>query len=149
MRFGYKGKPDNEPLAIALGDTLNRHHLPKKCFDKLIETKKTEISKTQPKTLTELISRGETTHVNLYIIYLKLLQVKIDINKDQEFLALMENAARCQGLIEYLKLVPYDLMKYRLRLPLDLCERHGISVANIWERIYGKPREEFYDAVLE
>lgn len=144
-----QGKPDNEPLAVALTDVLSRHPIPIKCFERLIENKKTEVSKVQPKNMTEFTLRAETNYVNLYIMYLKLLKIQVDLNKDQEFLALMENAARCQGLIEYLKLVPYDLMKYRLRFPVDICDKYNISVTNIWERINGKPREEFYDAVLE
>lgn len=128
---------------------MTRHSIPKKCFDRLIENKILEISKTQPKTLAEFVTRAETNHINIYIMYLKLLQIQVNLNTDQEFIALMENAARCQGLIEYLKLVPYDLMKYRLRFPQEICDRHNINVANIWERINGKPRDEFYDAVLE
>ena len=134
---------------MALTDSLSRHNIPRKCFDALIDAKRAEISKPQTKTLPEFVTRAETNCVNMYVMYLKLLRVQVDLDKDQDFLALMESAARAQGLIEYLKLLPYDLLKYRLRLPVEVCDRHGISVASIWERINGKPREEFYDAVLE
>lgn len=103
----------------------------------------------QPRTIAELTSRAQANYVNLFIMYLKLLRVKVDLGTDHEFLALMENVARCQGLVEYLKLVPYDLQKYRFRFPAEVCDRYAISVANIWERLDGKPREEFFDAVLE
>ena len=114
-----------------------------------MENKRTEVSKPQARTLAEFTTRAQNNYINQYIMLLKILRIPVDLNNDQNFLTLMEDAARCAGLVEYLKLAPYDLTKYRLRLPLDICEKHGISVANIWERINGKPREEFYDAVLE
>lgn len=56
---------------------------------------------------------------------------------------------RCLGVVDYLRQLPHDLSKYRLKLPLDLCAKHEVNIRNLWDRNKGEPKEELYDVVLE
>lgn len=53
------------------------------------------------------------------------------------------------GTVDYIKSIPYDLGKFRLKMPQDICQKHAVSVRNLWNRQYGTPKEELYDVVLE
>jgi len=70
-------------------------------------------------------------------------------DQHSQFIEMMELLAIGVGIVEQLRMVPYDLRNYKLRLPHDICERHNVNVRNLWERIKGKPREELQDVVLE
>ena len=73
--------------------------------------------------------------------------MRIDENKD--FFIMLEKASRACGIVEALRMIPFDLQLYKLRLPLDLSESHGISIRNLWDRVNGTPRNELKDASLE
>lgn len=103
----------------------------------------------QPKSLQDFIRLVQDTHFTLHLINLYLLRVPVLFDQHGEFIAMMEDLAAGVGIVEALRMVPYDLRTYKLRLPFDVCERHNVNVRNIWERINGKPREELQDVVLE
>ena len=149
MRLINKQKPDDEPLATILTHMVQEHNIPKACFERLIAVKREDVIQTQAKKMEDLLHRSQETYVNIYVMVLKLLDIKVDISKDMDFLILMENLARTQGLIEYIKQIPFDLVNYKLRIPVDICVKHNLHIGNIWERVNGKPKEEFFDAMLE
>jgi hypothetical protein len=41
------------------------------------------------------------------------------------------------------------LRNNRFLLPTDILIKYNLTQKNIWDRIYGKPSENFFDAVLE
>ena len=49
----------------------------------------------------------------------------------------------------YLRRVPYGLRNYRYFVPLDIMTKYNVNPKKIWDRIHGKPSEDFFDAVLE
>ena len=80
---------------------------------------------------------------------LKLLNIKINFEKDQNLFIILEKISRAESLMEFLLQIPYDLSNYKLRLPKDICFKYNLTMMNIWERRDGIPKEEFFDAVLE
>ena len=51
--------------------------------------------------------------------------------------------------MDFIRQIPLDLAKYRLKMPMDICTKHLVSVRNLWNRQKGEPKEELYDVVLE
>lgn len=51
--------------------------------------------------------------------------------------------------MDFIRQIPLDLAKYRLKMPMDVCNKHLVSVRNLWNRQKGEPKEELYDVVLE
>ena len=52
------------------------------------------------------------------------------------------------GICEYLRRTPYSLRNNRFLLPEDILSKYNLTTKNIWDRVYGKPSEEFFDGVL-
>lgn len=45
--------------------------------------------------------------------------------------------------------VPYALRNNRFHLPEEVLIKYNLTIKNIWDRVYGKPSEELFDAALE
>lgn len=74
--------------------------------------------------------------------------MQIDIKND-DLLKAVEHIGIAVGIVDYLRRIPFGLKKYRLYLPNDICEKHSVSLRNLWERVEGKPKDELFDVVLE
>lgn len=73
----------------------------------------------------------------------------MDFNNHPALFTAAEYAGRCLGVTDAIRQIPYDLSRYHLKMPQDLCTKHGISLRNLWDRQKGMPKEELYDVVLE
>ncbi len=91
--------------------------------------------------------RAEMYRTSLVLLHLRML--RLDFNTHPEMFQAAEYAGRCLGTIDYIRQIPLDLQKYRLKLPMDLCEKHLVNVRNLWNRVNGTPKEELYDVVLQ
>lgn len=95
------------------------------------------------------MSNARRAYTALFILNLHVLRVPVLFDEHMEFIELMEDVAVSVGIAEQLKRVPFDLRSYKLRLPADICDKYSVNVRNLWDRIHGKPKEEFGDLVLE
>lgn len=91
--------------------------------------------------------RAEATKTTLILMHLKLLQM--DFKNNPSLFTAAEFAGRCLGVTETIRQIPYDLNRYQLKMPMDICGKHGVSLRNMWDRQKGTPKEEIYDVVLE
>lgn len=91
--------------------------------------------------------RSEMYRTSLILLNLRMLQM--DFKKHPVLFKAAEYAGRCLGTTDYIRQIPYDLGKYRIKMPLDICSKHSVSIRNLWNRQYGTPKEELYDVVLE
>jgi hypothetical protein len=83
------------------------------------------------------------------LILLNLRMLQMDFREHPALFAAAEFAGRCIGVTDTIRMIPYDLSRYQLKMPHDICAKHGVSVRNLWDRQKGTPKEELYDVVLE
>ena len=113
------------------------------------DEKKKENENVQSKTVQEFVKNAQTNNLNLTLLKLHLLKIPISVEKNFDFLQLLEFYSSGIGIVEQLKLIPFDLKMYRLRMPEDVCSRHNINIRNAWDRLNTKPKDDFFDVVLE
>ena len=94
-----------------------------------------------------LEERAEMYRTSLILLNLKML--RMDFKQHPVLFEAAEYAGRCLGTVDYIRQIPYDLQRYRLKMPQDICDKHLVSIRNLWNRVYGKPKEELYDVILE
>lgn len=80
---------------------------------------------------------------------LNLKMMRMNFKENPALFRAAEYAGRCLGTVDYIRQIPLDLGKYRLKMPVDICQKHGVSLRNLWDRQQGVPKEELYDVVLE
>lgn len=90
--------------------------------------------------------RAEMCRSSLILLHLRML--RMSFNKHPELFEAAEFAGRCLGIVNYIRQIPYDLQRYRLKMPMDICAKNLVSVRNLWNRTHGTPKEELYDVVL-
>lgn len=83
------------------------------------------------------------------LILTHMRMLRMDFEQDPALFTVAEYAGRCLGTVDYIKQIPYDLTKFRLKMPQDICAKHSVFIRNLWNRQYGTPKEELYDVVLE
>ena len=91
--------------------------------------------------------RSEMTRTTMILLHMKMLGM--NFKQYPDLIPVAEYAGRCLGTIDYIRQIPFDLSRHRLKLPKDLCDKHVVNVRNLWERNLGRPKEELYDVVLE
>ena len=94
-----------------------------------------------------LEERAEANRTTLILLNLRMLGM--DFRQNPDLFTAAEYAGRCLGVTDTIRQIPFDLNKYRLKMPADICSKHGVSVRNLWDRQKGTPKEEIYDVVLE
>lgn len=145
----YSGIAVQEPISIALMEAIEKNKLPKTCFKDILQVHKLQNERIQENTLSDFVNNVRKCYTALFILNLYLLRVPVIFDQHMEFIELMENVAVSIGITDQLKRVPFDLKMYKLRLPADICDKYSVNVRNLWDRIHGKPKEEFGDLVLE
>ncbi|KRX03566.1 Terpenoid synthase [Pseudocohnilembus persalinus] len=143
----FSDNPIKEPLSLAIHHTCKNNPLSKRQFQYLVQARRIEIENKHVPDLPFLVNLAETIRGNLIKLNLQLLRV--DYRKNPELQKCIILVARCLGLLDYIKRIPFTLQKYRLYMPDDLLRKHNVSVRNLWDRIEGKPKDELFDVVLE
>jgi hypothetical protein len=47
----------------------------------------------------------------------------------------VELVGRSIGIVDFIKRIPYNLKKYRLYMPDDICQKYNVSVRTLWNRV--------------
>ena len=100
-----------------------------------------------PKDISQLVLRAQETHIPLLLLNLNLM--KIPVSDSPELLQTIEAVAAAMGILESLKMIPYDLRNEMSRLPEDIAHKHTLKYNTIWNKHDGVPNEDLFDAVLE
>eukprot|EP01016_Furgasonia_blochmanni_P034097 TRINITY_DN3639_c0_g1_i12.p1 TRINITY_DN3639_c0_g1~~TRINITY_DN3639_c0_g1_i12.p1 ORF type:complete len:357 (+),score=61.74 TRINITY_DN3639_c0_g1_i12:171-1241(+) len=143
----YKDQPIKEPVSICLHHACKANVIPSQLVMNLINAKRTEINTPDTADLAQFESVCEQSRLALFYLFLKLL--RIDPTKSEPLTRVVQHVAKSIGMADQIKLVPYNLRKYKLYFPQETLTRHNVSVRNLWDRIQGKPNDDLYDAVLE
>ena len=84
-----------------------------------------------------------------FLILTSLLKIYINVDRDINYFKALEKFAIAEGVLMYVLRTPYHLQKQQNIFPLEICQHFNFTIKNLWDRTKGKPREEFYDSVLE
>ena len=143
----YNGVVNKEPISVALNQAIANHKLPKKILMRVVKSYKQELENPEFPDYVAMEERCEMTRTTMILLHMKMLGV--NFKQNPELIPVAEYAGRCLGTIDYIRQIPFDLSRHRLKMPKDICEKHVVNVRNLWDRNHGKPKEELYDVVLE
>jgi phytoene/squalene synthetase len=143
----YQNKLSGDPLTLCLNETLKRTNLPLNIFLKMIEGRKNQINLDKANDIPQLIFQGQETHTPLLLGTMNLMRV--EMRDSEELFEVLEAVAGAMGLVEMLKMMPYDLRNQVDRLPRDVANRHNLNFQNMWNKHTGVPNPDLFDAVLE
>lgn len=139
-RIYRKENPSLEPISISLNWACNNHPLTNIYFERIIDARAFEVNNKEIATMDQLFKVCEGVKTSLILLTLELLRIPIT----NDIVEVAVEAGRAIGICDYIKRVPYNLRTYRLYLPQEIINKHNASVRNLWDRIHGKPREEYH-----
>lgn len=143
----YQSKVSQDPLSICLNETLKKCNLPLSLFQKMIEGRIAQAEKKNPLTMAQMLIRAQQTHIPLLLLTLHLM--RIPVNESPVLLDVVEAVASAMGIVESIKMIPFDLRNELERLPTQISHKHNLNFSNIWDKHTGAPNPDLFDAVLE
>lgn len=143
----FRGRVSQDPLSLCLSHALGRHELPPALFLKMVDARLAQTENPTPRSVPQMLAAAQETHVPFLLLTLRLLRVPV--LDSPALLEVVEAVAAAMGIAEALQTVPFDLRSEVLRLPADVCAKHGLSVASLWDRQGGAPSPDLFDATLE
>eukprot|EP01017_Pseudomicrothorax_dubius_P038851 TRINITY_DN5887_c0_g1_i1.p1 TRINITY_DN5887_c0_g1~~TRINITY_DN5887_c0_g1_i1.p1 ORF type:complete len:323 (-),score=56.10 TRINITY_DN5887_c0_g1_i1:24-992(-) len=143
----YEDRPIKEPVSICLHKACKTNPIPKGLLTNLVNAKKAELNTQEVMDMLQFETLAEKNKMTLILLYLDLL--RIDYAKTPELITAASHLGKCLGILDYIRIIPFNLRKYKLFLPVDVLARHNVSVRNLWNRVEGTPKEELYDVILE
>ena len=99
------------------------------------------------KDIPHMIKRSQEINVPLLLMTLKIM--KIPVTESPELLEVIEAVAAAMGIIESVKMIPYDLRNEIVRLPDDIIQKYLLNYNTIWDKHQGIPNPDLFDAALE
>jgi len=138
----FEGKIVENPVIMALGDTLDEFKLTKTWFLRIINARQKDISVRQPFSLKEIEDYAEQTSSSLLYLNLELLNINRDPNSDHA----ASHLGIATGLVILLKALPYHLKAKQLYLPMELTTKHSISQESLFRGEFSdKLKDVVYD----
>lgn len=114
----FENRPIKEPVSICLHQACKNSLLPKSLLLKLVNLKKAEISTQQTTDLIQFENFAENTRGTLLLLNLHML--RIDYRKYPAVFETAMQLGKCLGMLDYIRMVPATLRKYKLFLPADI-----------------------------
>jgi squalene synthase HpnC len=126
----YRGEAAH-PVFVALRGTVERHQIPLEPFDRLIQAFEQDQTITRYRSFPEVFdycknSANPVGHLVLYLCGYR----------DQERQAISDFTCTALQLANFWQDVTVDLQKDRVYLPLDLLDRHGYAVDDLFAHRY-------------
>jgi phytoene synthase len=122
-------------VARPLAEAIDRHHLPREPFDRLIDARETDLAETPPASLAELVDYAGATGAPVVELGLGVLGLEA-WSRDAATAA--AEAGRAVGtawaLTGLLRAVPFHARQRRVMLPADLLGRQGLSAGRLIDR---------------
>jgi NADH dehydrogenase [ubiquinone] 1 alpha subcomplex assembly factor 6 len=125
----YDRRPPNHPVALALGETVQRFHVDRSHLDRIIAARATDLEDAAPPTISALIDYADATSAAVSAAALDVLAATGDQTRE---------AAREVGigwaLVGLMRAVPFHARSRRIYLPADLNRRAGLDTSELFER---------------
>jgi squalene synthase HpnC len=124
----YRGRATH-PVFAALGPTVRRHNIPQQPFSDLIDAFVQDQTVTRYRNWEELFAycRNSANPVGRLVLYLCGYA-------DSERQSLSDATCTALQLANFWQDVTVDLLKDRVYLPLEILERHGYTLENLFAR---------------
>jgi squalene synthase HpnC len=140
----YEGRSQH-PVFVALAPTVARHGIPRQPFDDLIHAFEQDQTVTRYRTWDDLFGycRCSANPVGRLVLYLGGYS-------DAERQRLSDATCTALQLVNFWQDVTVDLLKDRVYLPLEILERHGYTLDELFALRYTPAfRESMRDAVVK
>lgn len=132
------GTPSENPIFIALADSIDRFDLPILQFRKLLSAFKQDVTKKRYENFNEILDYCDRSANPVGHLLLVL------VNEDNDTLVKQSNAiCTALQLINFLQDISIDYRIGRIYLPLDEMELHGINETTIENLIYNANWRDF------
>lgn len=114
--------PPSHYVAEALSSAVKLHDLPAAPFDKIINTRETDLDDIPPKNLDAIVEYAEGTSASLINLAFRVLGVS-----GPEAATCARDAGIAVSLIGLVRAIPYMASTGRVTLPTDLCHKVGLD----------------------
>ena len=132
----YAGAPRRHAVIQPLAAAVHRHGLSRAHFDRLIDTRETDMEDTPPATLSALLDYAEGTSSSLVLLALEILSGPPETDgkgRGEPALAAGRDIGIAWALAGLLRAIPFHARAKRLYLPADLIEQSGVRAGDIFE----------------
>ena len=121
------GEMPNHPAIREIEPIIGEFHLDPLQFLSLVEGNAADLSPSQPGNVTEMLEQIDKTSGVLYNILVNM----VDANGSDDALRAGYHVARAIGVSRMIRSLPSDVSSGRNYLPLDICEREGVTTNDI------------------
>ncbi|KAI9493152.1 isoprenoid synthase domain-containing protein [Zychaea mexicana] len=137
----FKGKPPQQPIALALDAALKQCKLSPIWFKRIINERTANLDDHQFMTISDMESYSENTATSLLYLQLESLGIK-DVNADHA----ISHIGKMIGISTFLRALPFHLSQKRMVLPAQITAKFNISQEEVFR--YGHA-EGLEDAIFE
>lgn len=124
----YEGKARRHQVIQPLAAAIERHALPQRLFDDLIDAREADLTGEPPEDVGALLRYVKATAAGPGTLALRI----VGGGAAEE--AAVQAACVAWALTGLLRAAPFHAAQRRVHLPRDLMARHGISVEELWQQ---------------
>ena len=118
----YLNTPPAQLVAVQLHKSLKHHKLSKRWFQRLVSSREDQLNTKSYKSLADLEQYSENSVSPVLYLTLECLSIK---SLDADHAA--SHIGRAQGLVTFLRAIPYNSRKQQVYVPTDLLIQHKVS----------------------
>jgi NADH dehydrogenase [ubiquinone] 1 alpha subcomplex assembly factor 6 len=122
-------RPPNHPVALALGETIQRFHVDRSHLDRIIAGRATDLEDSAPPTIGALIEYADATSAAASAAALEILAATSDQTREAA-----REVAIAWALVGLVRAVPFHARSRRIYLPADLNRRAGLDAFELFDR---------------
>ena len=122
-------RPPNHPVALALGETIERFRVDRRHFDRIVAARAADLEDSAPATLGALIDYAEGTSAAVSAAALDVLATTGD-----ETRAAAREVGIAWALVGLMRAVPFHARARRIYLPADINRKAGLDAFELFER---------------
>lgn len=122
----YLNSPPAQLVAVQLHKAIQRHNLSKRWFKRLVSSRETLLTTKTFETLSDVENYAENSVSPVLYLTLESLNIR---TLDGDHAA--SHVGRAQGIVTFIRAIPYNAQKQRVYVPLDLLAQHKVSQNDI------------------
>ncbi|KAL0083754.1 Squalene/phytoene synthase [Phycomyces blakesleeanus] len=125
----YKGKPPQQPIALALAESLKHTQLSSMWFKRIITERTTNLDDHQFMTIQDMETYSENTATSVLYLQLESLGLR-DVQADHA----ISHMGKMMGITTFLRSFPFHLGQKRSVLPAQITAKYGISQEDLFRQ---------------
>ncbi|NQW02079.1 MAG: squalene/phytoene synthase family protein [Rhodospirillales bacterium] len=141
----YAGSPPQQPVAVALSQTVGRRPLAQQRIEQFLEARQRDLDPAPPPHMRALLAYADATSGALLELSLAVMD-----KTDPASLHAAHHLGIAWMLTGLIRSIPHQLQRGRSQLPTDLCAKHGFNRQALHDHGYqGKPPPGFIEVVAD